>query len=63
LGVQAFPVRSEVAAPESMNTLFLSAVSLAIARATPELGTSTMASTLSTSYHLVAMPDPMSGLF
>ncbi len=62
-GVQAFPVRSEVAAPESMNTLFLSAVILAMASATPEFGTSTIASTWSTSYHLVAMPEPTSGLF
>src|SRR2546422_3356889 len=63
LGEQALPVRSEVAAPETMNALPLSRVIWFTASATPELGTSKIASTLSTSYHWRAMLEPTSGLF
>jgi hypothetical protein len=63
LGEHALPVRSEVAGPTARNTLFLSRVSSLIASATEEVGTSAMASTLSTSNHWRAMLKPMSGLF
>ena len=45
------PVRSEAAAPETMNTLFFCAATWLTASATPEFGTSTIMSTLSTSNH------------
>src|SRR5512147_1276220 len=62
-GEQALPVRSEVAAPETRNALpFLRVISLT-ASATEEVGTSKIASTLSTSYHWLAMLEPTSGLF
>ena len=57
------PVRSDEAAPESMNTLFLFVVISLTASATPEFGTSTIMSTFSTSYHWLAMLEPTSGLF
>src|SRR5215470_5963521 len=63
LGEQALPVRSEDAAPETRNTLFLSRVTWLTASATDDVGTSTMASTLSVSYHWRAMLEPTSGLF
>src|SRR3954462_12741517 len=63
LGEHALPVRSDEAAPELMNALPLSRVSWLIARATPEFGTSKMASTLSTSYHWRATAEPTSALF
>src|SRR5438552_9851518 len=62
LGEQAFPVRSEVAAPDTRNTLPFSRVIWLIASAIDEVGTSTMTSTLSTSYHCRAMLEPTSGL-
>src|SRR4051812_50122929 len=63
LGEHALPVRSDEAAPELMNALPLSRVSWLIASATPEFGTSKMASTLSTSYHWRATAEPTSALF
>jgi hypothetical protein len=63
LGVHALPVRSEDAAPDTRNALPLSFVIWLTASATPEFGTSTMTSTLSTSYHWRAMLEPTSGLF
>src|SRR4030095_7097614 len=63
LGEHALPVRSDEAAPETRNALPLSRVIWFTARATPEFGVSTMTSTFSASYHLLAMLDPMSGLF
>src|SRR5712692_4410677 len=62
-GEQALPVRSEVAADETMKALALSRVIWLTASATPELGTSTIRSTLSTSYHCRAMAEPTSALF
>ena len=62
-GLQALPVRSEVAAPEFRKALPLSRVIWLTASATDEVGTSTMTSTLSTSYQLRAMVEPTSGLF
>ena len=62
-GLQALPVRSEVAAPELRKTLLFSRVIWFTASATDEVGTSTMASTLSTSYQVRAMVEPTSGLF
>ena len=49
------PVRSEVPAPETMNTLFFCAATWLTASATPEFGTSMIMSTLSTSNHWLAM--------
>jgi len=63
LGEQALPVRSEVAADETMKALPLSRVIWLTARATPEFGTSTIRSTLSTSYHCRAIAEPTSALF
>ena len=57
------PVRSDAAAPETMNTLFLVAAIWLTASATPEFGTSMIRSTLSTSYHWLASCEPTSGLF
>src|SRR5262245_55784436 len=57
------PVRSDAAAPETMNTLFLLAAIWLTASATPEFGTSMTRSTFSTSYHWLTMFEPMSGLF
>src|SRR5262245_5392802 len=62
LGEHALPVRSELAAPETRNTLPFSFVTWLIARATDEVGTSTITSTPSTSYHCRAIFDPTSGL-
>jgi hypothetical protein len=62
-GEHALPVRSDVAAPETMNALALSRVIWFTASATPEFGTSTITSTLSTSYHWRATAEPTSGLF
>src|SRR5437867_12172448 len=62
LGEQALPVRSDVAAPETRNALPFSRVIWLIASAIEEVGTSTMTSTLSTSYHCRAMLEPTSGL-
>ena len=63
LGVQAFPVRSDVAAPDTRKTLFFSLVMVLTASATEEVGTSTTTSTLSTSYHWRTTLEPTSGLF
>src|SRR5436305_11142671 len=63
LGEQALPVRSELAAPETRNALFFSRVTWLMASTTDEVGTSTITSTLSTSYHWRAMLAPISGLF
>ena len=56
-GLQALPVRSEVAAPELMKALPLSLVIWFTASATDEVGTSKIASTLSTSYQVRAMVE------
>src|SRR5258706_2449045 len=61
-GEHALPVRSEVAAPDTRNALPFSRVIWLIASAIEEVGTSTMTSTLSTSYHWRAMLEPTSGL-
>src|SRR5882762_255224 len=63
LGEQALPLRSEVAAPDTRKALPFSRVIWLIASAIEEVGTSTMTSTLSTSYHWRAMLEPTSGLF
>ena len=57
------PVRSEAAAPETMNTLFFSLTISLTASATEEVGTSTITSTLSTSIQVRTMLEPTSGLF
>ena len=57
------PVRSEVAAPELMKTLSFSRVMSVTASAAEEVGTSTITSTPSSSYHWRAMLEAMSGLF
>jgi hypothetical protein len=57
------PVRSDDAAPELMNTLFLPRVTSLTASATPEFGVSMTRSTFSTSNHWFATLLPMSGLF
>src|SRR5882762_3066592 len=62
LGEHALPVRSEEAAPETRKALPFSRVTWLMASATDEVGTSTMTSTLSTSYHWRAMLEPTSGL-
>src|ERR1051326_2754897 len=62
-GVQALPVRSDAAAPETRNTLPFSLVTSLTARATLDVGTSTMTSTLSASYHWRAIWLRTSGLF
>ena len=62
-GEHALPVRSAVAAPETMNALPLSRVIWLTASATPEFGTSAIRSTLSTSYHWRAICEPRSALF
>ena len=63
LGEHALPVRSEEAAPETRNALPFSLTIWFTARATPELGVSTITSTFSASSHWRAMPDPTSALF
>src|SRR2546427_11749225 len=63
LGEHALPVRSDVAAEETMNALPLSRVIWLTASATPELGTSRMRSTFSASYHWRAGWEPPSALF
>src|SRR5688500_2891160 len=63
LGEHALPVRSAEAAPETRNAFFLSLVLWFTASATDEVGTSTITSTPSASYHLLAIGEPMSGLF
>src|SRR5947209_10047248 len=62
-GEQAFPVRSELAVEDARYVIFESRSSELMVRPTAELGTSTMASTLSTSSHLRAMAEPTSALF
>jgi hypothetical protein len=62
-GVQALPVRSDEAAPETRNTLFLSLTIWLTASATDDVGTSTITSTLSTSIQVRTTLEPMSGLF
>jgi hypothetical protein len=62
-GVHFSPVRSEVAALVTRNTLFLLRTISLTASATEEVGTSTITSTLSVSIHVRAMFDPTSGLF
>src|SRR5262252_3517027 len=63
LGEHALPVRSELAAPDTRNALPFSRVTWLMASATDEVGTSTITSTPSTSYHWRAMLEPTSGLF
>jgi hypothetical protein len=63
LGEHAFPVRSELAALDTRNARPLSRVIWFTASATPELGTSTITSTFSASYHWRAIWEPTSGLF
>src|SRR4030095_16369819 len=63
LGEQALPVRSDVAADDTMNAFPLSRVIWLTASATPELGTSTIRSTFSASYHWRAIWEPTSALF
>src|ERR1044071_3334526 len=63
LGEHALPVRSDVPAPDTRNTLFLVLVTSLTASATDEVGTSTMASTPLVSNHSRARLEPMSGLF
>ena len=63
LGEHAFPVRSDVAAPETRKALPLSRVIWLTASATAEYGVSTITSTLSDSYHWRAMFAPTSALF
>src|SRR2546425_11828741 len=58
LGEHALPVRSDVAAEETMNALPLSRVIWLTASATPELGTSRIRSTFSASYHWRAICEP-----
>src|SRR5215831_14089198 len=62
-GEQALPVRSELAAPETRKALPFSRVTWLTASATPELGTSRITSTPSTSYHWRAICEPTSALF
>src|SRR3954469_3705632 len=62
-GEHLAPVRSELAAPELMNTLPLVRTTSLTARATPELGTSTITSTPSASIHLFAIWVATSALF
>ena len=62
-GEQALPVRSDEAAPEFRKILFFSRVIWLTASATDEVGTSTITSTPSWSYHWRAMFEPTSGLF
>ena len=57
------PVMSELPPPELMLILFFSRVSAETGRATDDVGTSKIASTLSLSYQLRAMLTPTSGLF
>src|SRR6266446_8776319 len=63
LALHLGPVRSEAAAPETMNTLFLLLAIWLTASATPEFGTSITRSTFSTSNHWLTTLEPMSGLF
>src|SRR5512147_844099 len=63
LGEQALPVRSDVPGPTARNALPFSFVMPLTASATPELGVSTITSTLSASYHCRAIALPTSGLF
>src|SRR6478752_4026787 len=60
---QALPVKSDEAAPEIRNTFLRSRATSCTASATLEVGTSTIASTPSLSYHWRAMAPPTSGLF
>src|SRR5216683_499172 len=60
LGVHLGPVRSEAAAPETRNTLFLSRTISLTASATEDVGTSTMTSTLSTSIQVRTTFEPKS---
>ena len=62
-GVHLGPVRSDAAAPETRNTLFLSRTISLTASATEDVGTSTITSTLSTSIHVRTTFEPTSGLF
>jgi hypothetical protein len=61
--VQFFPVRSEEPALAIRNALSFSLAMFDTAKATDEVGTSTMASTWSTSNQRRTMAAPMSGLF
>ena len=63
LALHLGPVRSDAAAPETMNSLFFCEVTWLTASATPEFGTSMIMSTFSTSNHWFASCEPMSGLF
>src|SRR5262245_47848021 len=63
LGVQRAPVRSDEAATEARNTLFLFLPISLTTNATEEVGTSTMTSTFSLSVQRLAMFAPTSGLF
>src|SRR5262245_39218277 len=63
LGEHALPVRSDVAADETMKALHLSRVIWFTACATPVLGASRITSPLSASYHWRALCEPTSALF
>ena len=63
VGAHLAPVRSDAAAPDTRNTLFFSRTTSLTARATDEVGTSTMTSTPSRSIHWRTMLEPTSGLF
>ena len=63
LGEQALPVRSGWAPPETSSALPFSRAIWLTARATEEVGTSTITSTLSVSYQSRAIFVPTSGLF
>ena len=56
-------MRSELPGPDIRKTRSLSLLICWMASATDEVGTSTMASTCSWSYHWRAMLAPISGLF
>ena len=62
-GVQASPVRREAPEPLMMAILFFSLASCDTLSAIEELIRFAIMSTLSTSNHLRAMPEAMSGLF
>ena len=63
LALHFAPVSVEAAAPDTMKILFFWLATWLTASATPEFGTSMIMSTLSTSYHWLAIWVPMSGLF
>ena len=60
---QALPVRSDVAAEETRSAFPFSRAIWLMARATGDVGTSTITSTFSASYHCFAIRAPTSTLF